>query len=55
MPKQPLDEATIIANMKEVADTYGLWWEVKGSYDSYRKEGNSPEEAASWALFDWNI
>lgn len=47
------DEASVIARLKAIADEYGLWAEVKEAYDSYRKDGDTPEQAALWAMYDY--
>lgn len=54
-PKPKQDEAKIVASMKARADAYGLWVEVKEAYDNYRKNGDSPAEAAWCALYDWDL
>ena len=48
-------EAGVIAGMKARADAYGLWAEVKDAYDGYRKNGDTPSEAAWCALYDWDL
>lgn len=48
-------ENNIISNMKEKANKYNLWIEVKNSYDDYRKSGDTPEKAAFCALYDWDL
>lgn len=48
-------EAGVIACMKARADACGLWAEVKDAYDSYRKNGDTPAEAAWCALYDWDL
>lgn len=49
------EEAAIVASMKALADTYGLWHEVKEAYDRYRAAGDMPAQAAQCALYDWDI
>ena len=48
-------EADVLSRMKAIADERGLWAEVNDAYDSYRKGGDTPDEAAWCALYDWDL
>lgn len=52
---EPIEEKAIVSEMKAAAENEGLWIEVKAAYDSYRKSGDAPAEAAFCALYDWDI
>jgi hypothetical protein len=53
--RNPLEEYYVLSEMKAAAENEGLWIEVKAAYDSYKKSGYAPEEAAFSALYDWDI
>lgn len=58
MPANPplaIREIELIGNMRESADKYGLWAEVKEHYDRCRASGDSPHVAAFHALYEWDL
>lgn len=48
-------ESNVIARMKQSADPYLLWSEVKHEYDRCRKSGDCPYVASFHALYEWDL
>ena len=48
-------ESRVIDRMKESADAYDLWAEVKEHYDRCRASGDSPVVASFHALYEWDL
>jgi hypothetical protein len=54
-PPLTVRENDLLCHMKQSADEYGLWSEVKEHYDRCRISGDPPHIAAFHALYEWDL
>ena len=49
------NERAVIAEMIKVAAEYSLEDEVMWEYKAHREKGRYPEDAAAFALYEWDL